>query len=74
MRKFTAFLSGAILGGLVGSVLALLLTPVSGKTLRQQTVEYFETLTNEVRKAAAERRNELEGELHRLRQSAVKLE
>ncbi len=74
MRKFSAFLTGAILGGLVGSVLALLLTPMPGKTLRQQMVEYFENLASEVRRAAAERRSELEGELQKLRQPAVKLE
>ncbi len=74
MRKFSAFLTGAILGGLVGSVLVLLFTPAPGKTLRQQLAEYFENLASEMRRAAAERRSELEGELQKLRQPAVKLE
>jgi len=74
VRKFTAFFVGAFLGGLIGSVLALLLTPVPGKTLRQQVSDYFGNITAEVRKAAAERRSELESELNRLRQPDVKLE
>lgn len=74
MRKFSAFLTGVILGGLVGSVLALLLTPAPGKTLRQQMVEYFENLASEMRRAAAERRSELESELQKMRQPSVKLE
>jgi len=74
MRKFTAFFSGVVLGGLLGSVLALLLTPMPGKTLRQQIVEYFDNLVSEVRRASAERRSELESELQKLRQPSVKLE
>lgn len=74
MRKFSSFLLGAVLGALLGSVLALLLTPAPGKTLRQQTVGYFENLASEVRRAAAERRSELESELQKFRQPSVKLE
>ncbi len=74
MRKISSFFMGAILGGLVGSVLALLLTPVAGKTLRQQTTDYFANIASDVRKAAADRRSELESELQRLRQSSIKLE
>lgn len=74
MRKFGAFLLGVVSGALFGSVIALLLTPVPGKTLRQQVVEYFDNLASEVRRAASERRSELETELHKLRQSSVKLE
>lgn len=74
MRKIGAFLMGSVIGALFGSVLALLLTPVPGKTLRQQAVDYFDNLASEVRRAAAERRGELESELHKLRQPSVKLE
>lgn len=74
MRKIGAFLMGSMVGAFLGSVLALLLTPVSGKTLRQQAVDYFDNLASEVRRAAAERRNELESELNKLRQTSVKLE
>jgi len=74
MRKISAFIMGASLGGLLGSVLVLLLTPVPGKTLRQKSVDYFENLASEVRRAAAERRSELESELNKLRQPSVKLE
>ncbi len=74
MRKFCSFVFGAILGGVIGSVLVLLLTPVPGKTLRQQVSDYFSNIAVEVRKAAAERRSELESELNRLRQTSVKLE
>lgn len=74
MRKISAFFMGTMIGALIGSVLALLLTPVPGKTLRQQAVDYFSNVAGEVRKAAAERRSELESELQRLRQPSVKLE
>ena len=74
MRKISAFFMGAMIGALIGSVLALLLTPAPGKTLRLQVSDYFSNVAGEVRKAAAERRSELESELQRLRQPSIKLE
>ncbi len=36
MRRITSFLVGAVMGGLVGTTLAMLLAPYSGKELRAQ--------------------------------------
>jgi gas vesicle protein len=39
MKKFLSFMSGVIMGGLVGATIALLLAPFSGETLRGQIRE-----------------------------------
>jgi len=67
MKRFMAFMAGAIMGGLVGATLALLLAPASGVELRTQLQERVEGLREEIRSAAAERRAELEEQLAALR-------
>ncbi len=52
MSRFVNFMIGAVLGGLVGSALALLLTPSSGETLRNQMRETVVEVQGEVRQAA----------------------
>jgi gas vesicle protein len=71
MQKTFNFFLGAVLGGLVGSSLALLLTPVSGGELRMQVNEYTRQVKNEVEQAANTRRLELERELADLRGEVV---
>jgi gas vesicle protein len=58
---------GAIMGGLVGATVALLLAPSSGEEIRLQLQERTERLREEIRKAAADRRAELEEQLALLR-------
>jgi gas vesicle protein len=67
MRWLTRFLVGAIIGGVIGSALALLLTPSSGVALRQQIHDSMLDIQNEVRQAALQRRVELEHQLAELR-------
>ena len=67
MKRFIAFMVGATMGGLVGATLALLLAPSSGMELRSQMQDRAERLREEIRKAAAERRAELEEQLAALR-------
>jgi gas vesicle protein len=67
MNLFVRFLVGALLGGLVGSSLALLLTPESGESLRQRIRTDAENLQQEVGQAAAAKRTELEQQLEALR-------
>ena len=67
MRRFMAFMVGAIMGGLVGATLAILLAPSSGTELRTQMQERAEGLREEILAAAAERRAELEEQLADLR-------
>jgi gas vesicle protein len=67
MRKFLSFMVGAILGGLVGGIAAILLAPVSGSDLRDQVRERAMKIQDEVKAAAAARRAELEEQLATLR-------
>ena len=67
MSRFVNFIFGAVLGGLVRSALALLLTPASGESLRNQMRETVVEVQEEVRQAALTRRAELEKQLAALR-------
>lgn len=67
MRRAFNFIMGALLGGLVGGTIAILLTPGSGADLRQQIQTRAGRVQEEVRAAAAARRAELERQLAELR-------
>ncbi len=67
MTRIANFMIGLLLGGMVGSALALLLTPVSGESLRNQMRETVIEVQEEVRQAASARRAELEKQLAALR-------
>ncbi len=71
MQKALNFVLGMVLGGLVGSALALLLTPMSGDELRMEINEYSRQVRHEVEQAANARRVELERELADLRGEVV---
>lgn len=66
MRKFGNLMLGAVLGGIVGSTLALLFAPSSGEKARNEIKAYFSNIKDEVSRAADEKRAELEMELQRL--------
>lgn len=63
MRKAMAFIFGAALGGLLGGLTALLLTPYSGDELRSVIERGVENIQIEVKQAAQEKRAELEDQL-----------
>ncbi len=67
MKRMLSFLSGAIMGALVGATLALLFAPASGEGLREQLRGRVMAVQEEVKKAAADRRAELEEQLAGLR-------
>jgi len=67
VNRFLSFFAGVISGALVGAVVAIILTPVSGEDLRIQIQERASYVQEEVKKAAAERRAELEEQLAALR-------
>jgi len=71
MQKALNLVLGMVLGGLVGSTLALLLTPMSGDELRMEVKDYTRRVKNEVESAATARRAELERELANLRGEVV---
>ena len=67
MRKFLISLFGTLLGGLIGSALVLLFTPVSGVEARDKIGGFFTNFSEQVAVAAKEKRLELEGQLESLR-------
>jgi gas vesicle protein len=68
MHRVSSFLSGFIMGSLIGGALGLLIAPASGERLRQQMQERAQQFQIEIKQAAATRRAELEQELAALRQ------
>ncbi len=66
MQKILAFMAGAMCGAIVGAVAVLLLTPASGTEMREQARKRMDAMVEEGRKAAAERRAELEQQLRQM--------
>lgn len=67
MRRMFGFLMGIFVGGLVGAVVALLLAPESGETLRTQLRERGQNFLNDIRHSADARRIELRRRLDTLK-------
>lgn len=67
MQKFLSFLTGVVIGALVGATLAVLFAPSSGEDLRLEMRERAQQLQAEVKAAAESRRAELEQQLNTLR-------
>ena len=67
MKRMFGFLIGIVVGGLVGSTIALLLAPEAGEDLRNQLRSRGEGFFSDVRQAADERKIELREKLDELR-------
>jgi gas vesicle protein len=67
MRQIMNFITGMILGGLVGATVAILFAPASDEDLRYQIQERSIQIRDEVKAVADARRAELERELSALR-------
>ncbi len=67
MKRFFSFFSGALMGGLVGAVVAILLAPYAGDELRAQIRSRAISMQDDVRSAAQTKRAELESQLASLR-------
>lgn len=67
MNRFISFMSGAVMGALVGATLALLFTPAAGEELRAKMQEQALRIQEEVKTATETRRAELEEQLATLR-------
>ena len=63
MRKFFSFLAGVLAGAVVGAAAAILLAPYSGSELQDQIRSRAQALIEEGKRAAADRRAELEAQL-----------
>lgn len=74
MKKFLSFLTGLVMGSLVGATLAILLAPSSGEALRSEIQGRLLALQDELQKAAAEKKIELEKYLDDLRQPGAALD
>lgn len=67
MQRILSFLTGMIIGGLVGATVGILLAPASGEEMRTQFQERTTRLRDDIKAVAEERRAELERELATLR-------
>ena len=60
------FLAGAICGGLVGTVVTLLIAPMGGEELRSRARTEFSLLVSETKRATSERQRELRAQIDEL--------
>jgi gas vesicle protein len=67
MRKLFSFLLGFLTGALVGAPIAMLLAPEAGEMTRQGIQLRMDQIVEEGKRAAAERRTELESQLEQLK-------
>lgn len=67
MRRFCSFITGVLIGSLVGSVIALLYAPMKGMILRQKLQDYALEVKDEVKQAAISKREELEAKIAQFR-------
>ncbi len=67
MQRFFSFVAGAMCGAVFGAVTALLLAPMSGRDLQDQSRARAEQIGAEVRKAYEEKQSELKAQLEALK-------
>ena len=72
MRKAINFLSGLVLGALVGAAAGLLLAPQAGGEMQGTLRGHLNTVIEEGRRAASERRAELEAQFAEAKRFAPK--
>lgn len=73
MGKLLVFLGGAVAGSIIGGVAALLLTPYSGRQLRDQAAQRYQEMLAEGRKASEERRQQLIAEYEAMKRGEVQI-
>ncbi|HEX2697651.1 MAG TPA: YtxH domain-containing protein [Anaerolineales bacterium] len=71
MRRMFGFLIGIMVGGLVGSTVALLLAPESGERLRNEIRARGEGLIGDIRRAGEARQAEMSQHLESLKAPQV---
>lgn len=73
MSKDKGFLKGAVLGGLIGTVLALLFAPKSGKETQDDIKRRAKSFKHDIDVALADLQNELGGKIDNLKDVAKDL-
>lgn len=63
MKKAVNFVFGAVIGGIIGAIAALLLAPSSGEDLRLDLQQKAQNIQIEIKEAAQKKRDELEQQL-----------
>ena len=63
MRTFWKFILGAVIGGVLGTAIALLFAPVAGNDLRERIRDYCTNIRDEVKVAATNKSQELQSKL-----------
>ncbi len=71
MGKFLVFLGGALIGGLIGSAAALLMTPQSGEGLRAEAQQRYQDALAAGRKASEERKHQLIAEYEAMKRGEI---
>ncbi len=71
MSKLLVFLGGAVLGGVIGGAVTLLLTPQSGEGMRSEAQQRYQDALEAGRKAAEERKHQLMAEYEAMKRGEV---
>ena len=70
MKRLGKFVFGAVLGGLLGSLLVLLYAPESGNETREALRYRFDGFVNQIKDAVEERRHQLQQEIEKYKNEA----
>jgi gas vesicle protein len=68
MYKGISFVGGFVIGAMIGAAVAVFMAPQSGEEFQKQIRERLDAVVQEGRRAAAERRAELEAQFAQAKQ------
>ena len=68
MEKMISFVGGFVIGAMIGAAVAVFMAPQSGEEFQKQIRERLDAVAQEGRRAAAERRAELEAQFAQAKQ------
>jgi gas vesicle protein len=69
MKKFSNFLFGMIIGGIVGCVVGIIMAPSSGDKTRTDIQSRIDNVKTQIANSAKEKRIEMEEQLQNLREA-----
>lgn len=71
MKRISRFIFGAMIGGLIGSSIVILLAPESGEETRTAFSSRLEDLVRQITTAIEERKEELKKEFENYKNSSI---